>query len=224
MTEASEQPGKRRLSRRAFIRLAVLGGVAVSCSGMGIAATHQPRIDYPEGSYGTSFQGNPILIAYASRAGSTGEVAVAVGKRLSQDGTPVEVCRVGQVSDPGAYRAVVVGSAVRMGQWLPEAVDFVEKYRAVLQQRPTAYFTCGATLREDTPANRSEMEGYVVPVRQVLEPVAGGIFGGKMDYGKLSLLMRLLIQYMVKVPEGDFRSWATIDAWTDSVRPLLLNT
>jgi menaquinone-dependent protoporphyrinogen oxidase len=220
MTEPTRQPG-RRISRRTFIKLAIVGGVAVSCSGLGIAATYEPKIDYPEASYGENSTGKPLLIAYASRAGSTAEVAVAIGKRLSQDGTPVEVHRVGQVSDPGAYRAVVVGSAVRMGKWLPEAVDFVDKHRAVLLQRPTAYFTCGVTLREDTPAKRSEMESVVEPVRQILEPVASGLFAGKMDYSRLSLLMRLLIQYVIKIPEGDFRSWAAIDAWTDTLRPLL---
>ncbi len=220
MTEPNEQPGKR-LSRRTFVKLAVAGGVLVSCGGLGVAAAHTPRIDYPEGAYGGNGMEKPILIAYASRAGSTGEVAAAIGKRLNQDGTPVEVRRVDEVSDLSAYRAVILGSAVRMSQWLPEASDFVQKQRAMLQQIPTAFFSCGVTLREDTPANRQEMESYVAPVRQILEPVANGLFGGKMDYSKLSLLMRLMIQYAIKVPEGDFRSWSAIDAWTDSLRPLL---
>jgi menaquinone-dependent protoporphyrinogen oxidase len=68
---------------------------------------------------------NRILIAYGTRCGSTGGVAEAIGQVLSIGGAAVDVRLVKDVNDLSPYQAVMVGSAIRMGKWLPEAVEFV---------------------------------------------------------------------------------------------------
>ncbi len=74
-----------------------------------------------------------VLVAYASRAGSTAEVAQAVAEvlRARSGGDTVDVLpvKIGQRPQP-CYRAVIAGSAIRMGKWLPEAVEFVAKNQA----------------------------------------------------------------------------------------------
>ena len=65
------------------------------------------------------------LVAYASRAGSTAEVAEAIGRTLAEDGAQVDVRLVKEVADLSPYRAVVAGSAIQGGKWLPEAMQFV---------------------------------------------------------------------------------------------------
>ena len=162
-----------------------------------------------------------ILVAYASKCGSTGEVAEAIGRTLCDGGAAVDVRLVKDVTDVSDYRAVVVGSAICMGQWLPEAGKFVEAHRDVLSRVPVAYFTVCMTLQDDTEENRRTVAGYTDPVRGIVPPVDEGLFAGAMDHSKLPFVFRLLMKAM-KVPEGDFRDWDGIRDWAASVRPLLL--
>jgi menaquinone-dependent protoporphyrinogen oxidase len=83
---------------------------------------------------------NKILVAYASRNGSTAGVAEAIGKTLSESGAQVDVRPMQDVSDLTPYQAVVAGSAIRGGEWLPEAIQFVQTYRTTLAQKPFAAF------------------------------------------------------------------------------------
>ncbi len=97
-----------------------------------------------------------ILVAYASRYGSTAEVAQAIGAQLSQRGATVDVCSVADVRDLASYDAVVVGSAIRMGQWLGAATKFVEANQAALRQVPVAFFTLHILALGDGAASQQE--------------------------------------------------------------------
>jgi menaquinone-dependent protoporphyrinogen oxidase len=149
-------------------------------------------------------------------------VAEVIGQALCDEGAAVDVRLAKEVHDVSAYRAVILGSAIRMGRWLPEAVEFVETHQDTLRQLPVAYFSVCMTLQEDTEENRREVAAYVDPVREIVQPVDVGAFAGAMDYGKLSLAFQLLIRAM-KIPEGDFRNWDSIHTWGTDVRPMLLN-
>ena len=65
-----------------------------------------------------------ILVTYASRTGSTVGVAEAIGKTLIEGGAQVDVLPMKEVTDLSAYRAVVAGSAIQAGHWLPEAMRY----------------------------------------------------------------------------------------------------
>lgn len=156
-----------------------------------------------------------ILVTYASKAGSTGEVADFIGQTLCANETTVDVLPISDGVELSRYDAVIVGSAIRMGRWLGEAVKFVETNQAALSQVPTAYFTVCLTMKDDTEENRREVATY-------LEPVDIGMFAGKVDYSKLSFLERLLAKAM-KVQEADRRDWDAIRGWTEGVCPMLLS-
>ena len=158
-----------------------------------------------------------VLVAYATKAGSTGEVAEAIGQALCAGGAAVEVKPVKEVSDVSGYAGVVVGSAIRMGQWLPEAVKFVETHQEALSQVPVAYFAVCMTLAEDTEENRRTVAAYLDKVREMVQPVDVGLFAGTMDYSKLSFVFRLVIKAM-KAPEGDFRNWDAIRDWATNLK------
>ncbi len=72
---------------------------------------------------------NRILIAYATKAGSTAGIAQRVGEVLARRGTVVDVLPVAKVGDLAPYRAVVLGSAIRLGKLLPEAMAFIELHQ-----------------------------------------------------------------------------------------------
>lgn len=153
-----------------------------------------------------------ILIAYASRAGSTGEVAEAIGEVLCDAGAAADVRLAKDVADVSLYRATVVGSAIYMGRWMSDAVKFVKRHRDPLARMPVAYFAVCLTMKDDTEESRRTVAAYLDPVREMVQPVTEGLFAGRLDYSKLSFLYRLIVKTM-GVPEEDYRNWETIRAW-----------
>ena len=158
-----------------------------------------------------------VLIAYVSRAGSTQEVAQAVAEELTKRGCAVDVRPAVKVTSIEGYTAVVVGSAVRFGSWLPEAVKFVEQNRAALNNLPTAFFAMHLLNTGDDEASRAARMAYLDPARKLVKPEAEAFFSGVGDLNKVSLFERL-IGKMVKSPEGDFRDWSKIRAWAQEIR------
>jgi menaquinone-dependent protoporphyrinogen oxidase len=159
-----------------------------------------------------------VLIAYASRAGSTAEVAGAIGQVLTNKGLAVDVKLLKDLKDLSSYQAVILGSAIRMGQVLPEVVKFVQANQAALSQVPTSYFVVCLTMHEDTEENRRTVSAYLDPLRAILKPASEGLFAGKLDLARLSFLDRAMAK-MVKSPVGDFRNWDAIRTWAAQVIP-----
>jgi menaquinone-dependent protoporphyrinogen oxidase len=157
------------------------------------------------------------LIAYATRSGSTAEVAQAIAQALSAQGATVDVLPVKQVADLTGYRAVVVGSAVRIGQWLPEAARFVEQNRERLRHLPTGFFAVHLMNLGSDEASRQARLAYLEPIRKLVAPQKEAFFAGIGDWKRVSFLDGL-IGKAVKAPEGDFRDWAAIQAWAEDLR------
>lgn len=168
-----------------------------------------------------------ILVTYASRAGSTAEIAEAISRTLSQNGAQVDLLPIRDVKDLSPYRAVVAGSAIRKSKWLPEAMQFVRTHRAELAQKRFATFTVCITLAmSNSNPYRQAVAGWIEPVRAQVPPVSEGLFAGKLDFSKLPLTIdTLLLRAVVALgifPKGDRRDWNAIRTWAAGLRPLLL--
>lgn len=153
-----------------------------------------------------------ILVAYDTRSGSTVEVAKAIAEVLAARGILVDVKPVKEKPKVDSYQAVLVGSAIRFGAWLPEAVEFVKTNQAALNQVPVAVFTTHILNLGEDGQSRTNRLAYLAAVRPLLKPVAEVFFAGRLDPEKLSLVERL-ISRMVKAPEGDLRDWEKIRGW-----------
>jgi menaquinone-dependent protoporphyrinogen oxidase len=165
-----------------------------------------------------------ILVAYASAAGSTRGVAEALGQHLAVGGVAVDVRHVSEVTALVAYRAVIVGSAVR-GGWLPEAIEFVRAHQRALSQVPTAVFLVCMTIVQGNGQHRDHVSSFLDPVRAMVKPVAEGFFAGCMRFKDHPFFRRLGLRFWFAVAglqEGDHRDWAAIRAWADAIRPRLL--
>jgi|GEM_PF-244906 menaquinone-dependent protoporphyrinogen oxidase len=183
------------------------------------------EINLIENSYGENKPMAPkILVAYATRAGSTAEVADAIGKELAAGGTMVDVKPIKKVQSIDGYQSVVLGSAIRAGSLLPEMTDFVYAHKDDLRKVPAAYFIVCFILRENTEENRKTANAYLDPLRAEVTPVDVGLFTGKMDYSKLSFWETFIIKYIVKAPEGDLRDWNQINTWAINLLPKLINS
>jgi menaquinone-dependent protoporphyrinogen oxidase len=150
------------------------------------------------------------LIAYGTAAGSTAEVAEAIGEEMRQSGVAVDVQPVEAVRELAPYDAVVIGSAVRIFHLLPSTRKFIRKFKKALKAKPLAYFLVCMTMAEDTPENVQKATEFAKPLLALKEPVSLGLFGGCMDPDKLT---GMVAQTMKSQPKEDKRDWEAIRAW-----------
>lgn len=150
-----------------------------------------------------------VLIAYATKYGSTREVAQKVGEVLKSKGMDVDVSDVSDVSDISPYNAAVIGAPVMRFRLLPPARKFVKRNKEALRKIPLAYFSLGFTMMQDTPENRDKMIRKLKVVTKHVEPVDVGLFGGKYKKPEKGLKLPF--------PEGDWRDWEKINAWAEGL-------
>jgi menaquinone-dependent protoporphyrinogen oxidase len=160
-----------------------------------------------------------VLVVYGSWAGSTAGVAHRVGKALIAQGATVTVVPAGSAPDPIAYDAVVVGSAVRSGQWHPSARAWLSGHASRLRGKPVALFSVCLTPVAH-PTRDAEAQGYMMPlvVKTGIRPVSARAFAGIFDPAKLSLGDRTRARLWGATP-GDFRDFAAIDSWALGLAP-----
>lgn len=168
-----------------------------------------------------------ILVTYASRAGTTAEVAEAIGRALTEGGAQVEILPMQAVKDLAPYDAVVAGSAIRAARWLPEAIQFIRAHQSTLRHKPFAMYTVCITLAmPGSEQYRSAVSGWTAPVRAIVQPLSEGLFAGKLDFSKLpfnweTLKLRATVAMGI-FPRGDHRDWNAVRAWAESLKPMLL--
>ncbi len=153
-----------------------------------------------------------ILIAYASRKGSTAEIAQAIGKELQSEGMSVDVLEMKAVSSLEGYDAVVIGAPVYTGKVTGDMVAFVARYKVKLSGLPVAAFTVGIAPVYPKIGDVKMFIEQLVTALHPIRPVAVMMFAGTLDAAKLSFVERSLTS-LLKVPTGDFRDWNAIAAW-----------
>ncbi len=159
-----------------------------------------------------------ILVAYGSRHGATRQIALHIGEVLKSNGALVDVKPVSEIKNPAAYGAVLVGSAIYMGQWRPAVVKFLERHSEVLACRPLWIFASGPTGKGD-PVELLEQKTIPNNVKSLLkhiQPREVKIFNGVLNPEELNPLELAAIR-MVKAPSGDFRDWNDINQWAQGV-------
>jgi menaquinone-dependent protoporphyrinogen oxidase len=160
---------------------------------------------------------NSILVAYATRSGSTQEVAEKIAATLREGGLTVDVQPVKQVRTLDGYGAVVVGAPLYMSDWLKEARDFLSRHRATLATVPVAVFALGPT--EDKEKDRTETRKQFDKMLSKfpwLTPVAAELFGGRFAPARLTFPYNL-IPALKRMPANDIRDWDAIGAWANGL-------
>ena len=164
-----------------------------------------------------------ILVAYATKHNSTAEIAHFIGKVLQEaGGMQVELRSVERVPDITVYDAVVLGSAVYMGQWQKAAAEFLMAHEQELASRPVWLFSSGPLGEKDRasqPGRWTFPEG-LQPVADRIQPRNLGVFHGNLDPARLGFFERFIAR-MVKSPTGDFRDWQMIRSWAEGIAQAL---
>ena len=159
-----------------------------------------------------------ILVTYATRTGSTVGVASSIGETLAERGFTVDVKPMKEDPSLDGYRAVVMGSTVNGGNWLPEAVEFVHTNQAKLNQALMALFSVHImNLGSDEESTKNRL-AYLNDVRPLLKPAEEVFFAGiGMNADEQSLLTRWINRTFKIAPEGDNRDWNKIRSWAQTV-------
>jgi menaquinone-dependent protoporphyrinogen oxidase len=131
------------------------------------------------------------------------------------------------VTDLSPYAAVVAGSAIRGGKWLPEAISWVEDNRSALARKPFATFMVCITLAmRNADQYRDGVREWMQPIYKLVNPISAGYFAGVLDFRTLPPIpygMRMRIPAMLGIfPTGDHRDWEAIRAWAEELSELLV--
>lgn len=158
-----------------------------------------------------------IAVVYASRHGSTKEIAEALGEALRADGHKVELASVDDGIDLSAYDATVFGSAVYMGRWLKSAREFAEARGDELTAKPLWLFSSGPIGSQPEP--KDDPFG-LAELAEKLGAREHRVFAGKIDKSQLGFAERAVLK-AVRAEEGDSRDWDEIRAWASSIAEAL---
>jgi menaquinone-dependent protoporphyrinogen oxidase len=183
-----------------------------------------------------------ILVTYATMAGSTAEIAQVVGQEIANQGHLVDVLPLDEIKDLQTYRGVVIGAPMIKG-WHRAGLRFLHKHRRSFQHIPLAVFVTAMSLTktgdmnpDDIPVYLDEqlpkpptragslnfkeryarLPNYLRPILKAahpVKPVSIGLFGGRLEYGRLKWWAVLFVMLVVQAPAGDRRNWPAIRAW-----------
>ncbi len=172
-----------------------------------------------------------VLVAYASRHGSTAGIADRVAANLRGAGLEAEAHPVDAVRGLDQYDAVVVGGAAYMFHWMKDAAAFVRRYQQALSEKPVWLFSSGPLGIDDVDAKGRDVFEASRPREWADLPDLVGARGTKVFRGAWDSeapvigfgerLMHLIPKAKTSVPVGDFREWAEIDAWADGIASAL---
>ncbi|HZD60636.1 MAG TPA: flavodoxin domain-containing protein [Anaerolineae bacterium] len=81
-----------------------------------------------------------VLVGYATRYGSTQEVAEAIAETLREGGLTVDIRPMREVRTLAGHSAVVLGAPLIMSHWHKDALRFLSRHREALMERPVAVF------------------------------------------------------------------------------------
>jgi menaquinone-dependent protoporphyrinogen oxidase len=157
-----------------------------------------------------------ILVAYASRKGSTAGIAQAIGKELTIEGYTVDVSEIKLITSLAGYNAVVIGAPVYTGKVTGDVAAFVSTNKDELSRVPVAGFVTGIAPVFPKTGDVKGFTDQLVTALSPVRPVAVTMFAGTLDAGKMNLVERSLTTLM-KVPTGDFRDWDAIAAWAKTL-------
>jgi menaquinone-dependent protoporphyrinogen oxidase len=164
-----------------------------------------------------------VLVAVASRHGSTTEIAAEIGAVVEETlwaaGTlgEVDVRHAASVRRVAGYQAVVLGSAVYQGQWLEPMHRLIEGNVADLRDRPVWLFSSGPV---GDPPKPAEDPRDVPAIAESVGAYGHRVFGGRLRRRDLGVLERMVVRAM-SVRDGDYRDWPSIRAWAVGIGAIL---
>ena len=171
-----------------------------------------------------------ILLLHYGVYGHTRQICERLQSELANLGHRADVVPVADGrADPAAYDVIVIGASIRNGKHNPAVVDFIRANRALLESKPSAFFSVNLVAR--TPAkNTAETNPYVKAfiARSPWKPKLVGVFGGDLDYQRYGFMDRHIIRLIMTITGGptdlhttvDYTDWEKVRAFAGQVATL----
>lgn len=211
----------RPMTRRDFLKTAGIaaGAATLACTGCSAPASQEAQIVTPSYNYGKDIlMDKRVLVAYATRTGSTVGVASTIGETLAARGFSVDVKPMKENPSTDGYQAVILGSAVNGAKWLPEAVAYVKDHQAALNQVPVALFCVHCMNLGDDERFKKNRLAYLNEIRPLVKAQDEAWFPGKgIDPQETAGFVRWIARTLFGGGEGDLRDWTKIRAWAEVV-------
>ena len=163
-----------------------------------------------------------ILVAYASKYGSTKEVAEAIADTLQENGLVADLKPIRDVKSLEEYTAVVLGAPIYIIHLHKDAHKFLSCHHEALEKMPVAVFALGPLTSEEEEWKEAKIQlDKDLAKFPWFGPVEIKIFGGKFDPKNLhfpdSLLVKLPASPLHNAPAIDIRDWTAIRAWANNL-------
>jgi menaquinone-dependent protoporphyrinogen oxidase len=155
-----------------------------------------------------------VLVAAASKHGSTREIGEEIAAELQAAGIEADYRDIDEVDDLSGYDAVVLGSGLYMGHWLEAARTFAGRHEAELASRPVWLFSSGPLGDESVTAGQPDAD--MTHLAKDVHARDQHIFAGRLDPDDLGFRERLIVR-VVHAPTGDFRPWEDIAEWARTI-------
>ena len=155
-----------------------------------------------------------VLVAYASKHGSTAEIANAIAEELRESGLAPDVREAGDVASVEAYDAVIIGSAVYMRRWRHDAKRLIKRESKHLAERPFWIFSSG-DIGENPDSDWVE-PAHVVSLAERLGVREHVVFGGRLPLEPGNFVERAMVEN-TPPDKRDLRDWAEIRSWAGRI-------
>lgn len=162
-----------------------------------------------------------VLVIYATRFGSTHEVASAIVHELNTAGLKAQAAEVSGALVPEDYDAFVIGSPLYGSTWLSSAGMFAALLSERMNGKPVALFSVGMLILKSNERGVAEHKAFIDRLTEVapdLNVVADAVFSGYFDRANLPWWLRMIDRF-APTPQGDHRNWSEIQAWAKSLAP-----
>jgi menaquinone-dependent protoporphyrinogen oxidase len=162
-----------------------------------------------------------VLVAHASKRGSTAEIADAIAEELRQAGLEVDCLPAADVGGLDCYDAVVLGSAVYVKRWRGDAKHFLRRHAQELAGLPFWVFSSGPVGDPDKTPDPAWLEPpRIVDRAQRLGVRDHVVFGGRVPTEPHGPIERAMVK---NTPEqyADLRDWEEIRSWAGRIASAL---
>lgn len=122
-----------------------------------------------------------ILIAYCTNTQTTAMIAEEIAEVLRDEGLVTDIVPMAELKKLDDWSAIVLGAPVNGMRWLPEASAFTEAHARELAEKPNAIFLVSYLIHVARPSWAERIRSSLDAVKQLLHPVAVGMFSGRVD-------------------------------------------
>jgi len=162
-----------------------------------------------------------ILLVHQGVYGQTRRICERLRAELAKLGIDAQLASLAEAGDPGRYDGVVIGASIRNGKHNPAVGAFVERHRAILESKPSAFFSVNLVARKpakNTIHTNPYLRAFVE--KSPWKPKLLGVFAGNLDYQRYGVMDRNIIRFIMWITKGptDPKTKIEYTNWDEVVR------